>query len=210
MRNFATALSAVITLATIAAAEEPRWIIALSAIRRLQAAGEPAGRFFAGSANFILNSSKGADGFPRDYRAMPAATFPSYAALRDALDGGRLPPEVKAVVYDNEAWQFTPPEEQHDIPRFEKLAAEVIHRRGLLFIAAPAVDLTRVLGRGVSPGRYDEYLRLGIARDAAYYADVYEIQAQGSLGNLELYARFVKAAASKREPSIRRSPSSPA
>ncbi|HKE21461.1 MAG TPA: hypothetical protein VKB88_03665 [Bryobacteraceae bacterium] len=38
---------------------------------------------------------------------------------------------------------------------------------------------------------------LGIARDAARYADVYGIQAQGSLGNLELYTRLVKGAAAQ-------------
>jgi hypothetical protein len=46
-------------------------------------------------------------------------------------------------------------------------------------------------------GRYDEYVRLGIARSAARYADVYEIQAQSSEANLELYTRFVKAAAAQ-------------
>lgn len=181
--------------ATAIGAAEPRWMISTSAIRHLNEAGGSGAHFFAGRGNFIMNGMKGAEGFPESYSAMPAATFPSYAALKSALESGRLPKEVKAVLYDNEAWEFTPPEEQHEIARFEKLAADAIHRRGLIFIAAPAVDLTRVLSPQVNSGRYDEYLRLGIASAAARYADVYEIQAQGSLGNLPLYTRFVNEAA---------------
>jgi hypothetical protein len=172
-------------------------MIAASAIRHLADTGESGARFYAGPGNFIMNGMKGAEGFPADYRAVPAATFPSYAALESALEGGHLPKEVKAILYDNESWQFTPPAEQHDIARFEKLAADAVHRRGLLLIATPAVDLTRVLSPQATIGRYDEYLRLGIAGDAARYADIYEIQAQGSLGDLALYTRFVKEAAAQ-------------
>jgi hypothetical protein len=191
----------IILLAVAAAAslrgEEPRWMISTSAIRHLEKAGGAGASFFAGSGNFIMNGMKGAEGFPEGYRAMSAATFPSYVALQSALESGRLPKEVRAVLYDNEAWKFTPPEEQHDIARFAKLAADAAHSRGLIFIATPAVDLTRVLSPQVKSGRYDEYLRLSIAGAAARYADVYEIQAQGSLGDLALYTRFVREAAAQ-------------
>jgi len=188
------ALSVAAASALVAAAD-PRWMIATSAVQHFNQVGGDGAIFFNGAGNFIMNGSKGAEGFPAGYQAAPTAGFRSYADLKKALDAGKLPAEVKAVLYDPESWEFTPPEEQHDIERFSKLAAEAAHSRGLTFIVTPAVDLTRVLSPQATSGRYDEFLRLGIPRAAARYADIYEIQAQGSLGDLALYVRFVKEAA---------------
>ena len=178
-------------------AADVRWMIASSAIQKFETAGGSPALFYANPGNFIMSGMKGAEGFPPDYHGVPVASFRSYADLKKALDGGKLPKEVKAILYDNESWEFTPPEEQHNIEKFEKLAAEAVHSHGLIFIATPAADLTRVLSPHLTGSRYDEFLRLGIAGAAAKYADVYEIQAQGSLGNLELYTRFVKGAAAQ-------------
>jgi hypothetical protein len=182
-------------------AADLRWMISLSATRhldRVDPSGAVSRRFFENPGNFLINGRNGSKGFPDGWRSSPTATFTSYAALRQALENGQVPAEVKAIIYDNESWEFTPSEEQHDLDRFEKLAAEIIHRHGRLFIATPAADLVPVLSPSVQKGgRYDEYLRLGIAQSAARYADVYEIQAQGSEDNLTLYTRFVKAAAAQ-------------
>ncbi len=67
--------------------------------------------------------------------------------------------------------------------------------RGLLLLTAPAVNLVTVMAPDDGGRRYDAYLRLGIAADAARYADVFDIQAQGSERNIELYANFVRQAA---------------
>ena len=119
------------------APQSQHWMISLSAVRHLRQV-EPSGmverRFFADPASFVMNGGKGAEGFPEGWRCIPTATFPSYAAIGKALESGPLPPEVKAIVYDNESWTFTPPEEQHDLARFEKLAGDAIHHAGLLFI----------------------------------------------------------------------------
>jgi hypothetical protein len=145
-----------------------------------------------------MNGKNGSKGFPEGWRCTPTATFTSYPAVKQALEEGQVPADVKAIIYDNESWKFTPAEEQHDLDRFEKLVADVIHRFGRTFIATPAADLVPVLSPSVQKGgRYDEYLRLGIAKSAARFADVYEIQAQGSEDNLELYTRFVKGAAAQ-------------
>jgi len=180
---------------------EIRWMISKSAIghlNRVDPSGKLGLRFFMSPGNFIMNGGKGASDFPEGWKATPTATFPSYAALKAALEGEKLPAQVKAIIYDNESWKFTPQEEQLDLDRFERLAAEAIHQHGRLLIATPAADLVPVLNPKIERGkRYDEYLRLGIAHWAARYADVYEIQAQGSLDNPPLYIRFVKAAAAQ-------------
>jgi hypothetical protein len=62
-------------------------------------------------------------------------------------------------------------------------------------IATPATDLVQTLAPGTPTGRrYVEFLRLGIAAAAARYADVYEVQAQGSEADLSEHIKFVRAA----------------
>jgi hypothetical protein len=129
-------MSAILALAAISAclnAQETRWMITRSAIQGIDEAGGDGAAFFAAPGNIIMNGTKGAEGFPAGYRAMPAATFRSYVDLKRVLDSGQLPKEVKAVIYDSESWEFTPPEEQHDVAKFYKLAADEVHRHGLIF-----------------------------------------------------------------------------
>jgi len=194
-------LLALALYAACADAADLRWMISMSATRHLDRVDPShalSRRFFESPGNFVVNGKKGSDGFPEGWHCVPAATFSSYAALQQALGKAELPAAVKAIIYDNESWQFTPSEEQHHLDRFEKLAADAIHKHGRTFIATPAADLVPVLNPKVQKGgRYDEYLRLGVAKSAARYADVYEIQAQGSENNLALYTRFVKGAAAQ-------------
>jgi hypothetical protein len=184
-----------------AAGADIRWMISMSAVghlKRVDSSGQLAESFFKSPGNFIMNGVKGAAGFPDGWLAVPTATFPSYAALKIALEENKVPAETKAIIYDNESWSFTPKEEQLDLARYEKLSAETAHQHGLQLIATPAADLVPVLNPQVERGkRYDEYLRLGIATKAARFSDVYEIQAQGSLDNPDLYIRFVKSAAAQ-------------
>jgi hypothetical protein len=172
-------------------------MIASSGLTHYQNSGGDIAPFYNSPGNFIMSGMKGVEGFPAGYRALPTAGFRSYADLKRALDSGKLSKEVKAVLWDPESWEFTPAEEQHDIAKYAGLAAEAVHSHGLIFIATPATDLTKTLSPDVKTDRYDEFLRLGIATAAARYADVYEVQAQGSLGNLELYTHFVKGAAAQ-------------
>jgi hypothetical protein len=141
------------------------------------------------------------DAIPSDWKAISFASFTSFRAIKNALEGGRLDSNVKGVMYDNEHWKFTPEDEQEDPARFGKLAADLVHAHGLLFLAAPAVNLVAVLApESASPGahqRYDAYLRLKISADAARYADLVDIQAQGSERNTEVYANFVSQAAAQ-------------
>ncbi len=100
-----------------------------------------------------------------------------------------------AVSCDYERWRFTPEEEQRNAADYVKRAADLVHARGLLFLTAPAVDLVVTLAPDSLARRYDTYLQLGIAGDAARYADVFDIQAQGSERNTTYYADFVGRAA---------------
>lgn len=170
-----------------------KWIINGPAVDTL-VTDPTAKRFFENAAPFVIRRKGDSTVIPPAWHAELVRSFTSYAMLKRAFDEGTIDASVRAILYDNEHWQFTPDEEQRGHAEFTRMAAELVHAHGLKFIAAPAVNLTRVLAAGGARGP-GAYLATGIARDAARYADVYEIQAQGSERDSGKYASFVTAAA---------------
>jgi hypothetical protein len=129
--------------------------------------------------------------------AMPTAQtteiFSDYNALVSALNSGAIGPNVKAIMYDPENWQFTPLAQQLDPALYEMMSAQVVHAHHLKLIAAPAADLTLVTDTGTGT-IYQKYIQDEFAAAAAKYADVYEIQAQGLEANTSAYSQFVSEA----------------
>jgi hypothetical protein len=128
--------------------------------------------------------------------ALRTVTFASYQTMEKQLAGPGLPAGTAAVLYDNEHWSATPAAEQRDPAKYEELAANLAHAHHLLLISTPATDLTDVLAPAQS-NHYAAYLRLGLAAGAARYADVIDIQAQGSETSLSTFTSFVKKAAAQ-------------
>ena len=164
------------------------------------AADPEASRLLANTRPYILR--KPGDGFviPPSWNAIAVAPFQSFGALKAALEQQTLAPGVKGVLYDYEKWAFTPEEEQRNPARYVKQAAELVHARGLLFLTSPSANLVKVMAPETGKpdaDMFDAYLRLGIAADAARYADVYVIQAQRALRNTEIAADFVQQAAAQ-------------
>lgn len=154
-------------------------------------------------ANRVLHNAQplvmqrdGDPAVPAAWNALPMRSFTSYAHIERAFESNAVDPHVRAIMYDNEGWNFTPPEEQRDPRGFTRKAADLVHAHHLLFVSAPAVTITRLLAPGAQK-RYDAYLRLMIAADSARYSDVYDIQAQGSVRNIARYSEFVKRAAAQ-------------
>jgi len=129
--------------------------------------------------------------------AVPAVTFPSVAAMNHALTAGRLPAGLGAVVYDPEAWSFTPAAEQRDPVRAAARAADLARAHGLRLIVAPALNLTAVLSRGSAAPRWRQFLDLRLAAKLARAADVIELQAQSLERSPGTYAAFVREAAAQ-------------
>jgi hypothetical protein len=128
--------------------------------------------------------------------ALPAVTFSSAAALAEAVGRG-LPAGTQAVLYDPEAWPFTPVAEQHDPVAATALAARAARPAGLQLIVAPALSLTSVLAPGSRAPRSQLFLELGLATRLAMHADVLELQAQSLERDADGYASFVTAAAAQ-------------
>jgi hypothetical protein len=127
--------------------------------------------------------------------AWPALVFTSAASLIAAVRSGALPARTQAVLYDPEAWSYTPAGEQRDPVAATARAASAAHAAGLQLIAAPGLDLLTVLAPGRAEPRSQLFLELGLAAGFAAHADVLDLQAQSMERDAAEYASFVTAAA---------------
>ena len=177
-----------------AAVDKPiQWLFNGPGVAAMAASAE-ASRILQSRRPFVM-WGRSLTNVPPDWGAVPVISFKSFGAIKDALEMGTLGSEIKGVMYDYETWGFTPVEEQKDPAGYVKQATKLVHARGLLFLTAPAVNLAEVMEPNSSPAQRDQtYLRLGIAADAARYADVLDIQAQRFESDTQHYANFVQQA----------------
>jgi hypothetical protein len=131
------------------------------------------------------------------FDAAVTVAFPSLTGLSHALAGGRLPAGTRAVLYDPEAWSFTPAAEQRDPVQAAAHAAGLARAHGLRLIVAPALNLTTMLARGSSEPRWRQFLDLRLAARMAKVADAIELQAQSLERDSGAYATFVGEAAAQ-------------
>jgi hypothetical protein len=129
--------------------------------------------------------------------AEPVVTFASAAALESAVKAGQLPSGTFGVLYDPEAWVFTPVTEQQNPVQAASAAAAVAHDHGLRLIVAPALDLTTVLAPGGTDPGWRQFLDLHLVSRLAKVADVVELQAQSLEQDTSVYSAFVHAAAAQ-------------
>ena len=129
--------------------------------------------------------------------AEPVVTFASAAALESAVDAGQVPSGTFGVLYDPEAWVFTPVAEQQNPVQAATAAAAVAHAHGLRLIVTPAIDLATVLDPNGKGPEWRQFLDLDLAGRLAKVADVIEIQAQSLEQDTSVYAAFVQAAAAQ-------------
>jgi len=126
--------------------------------------------------------------------AKQVMTFASATALEHAVTGGWLPAGTYGVLYDPEAWSFTPVAEQRDPVRAAARAAAVAHAHGLRLIVTPALNLTTILAPGRQQPRWRAFLDLNLVARLAGVADIVELQAQSLERDTATYTAFVQAA----------------
>lgn len=167
----------------------PQWLLTRSALSQLLA--DPGVRdILAGSTVYEL-LQPGQRPLP-GFAAEPVVTFSSLAVLRGLL--GHVPPGTYGVLYDPEAWSFTPAAEQADPVAAASAAAGLAHAHHLKLLVAPALNLTTVMAPGSGAARWQEFLRLRLAARMARVADVLELQAQSLERDTSTYAAFVREA----------------
>jgi hypothetical protein len=120
--------------------------------------------------------------------ALPVVSFSAVTELEQAVTGNQLPAGTRAVLYDPEAWPYTPSREQRDPAQAARQAMDIAHAHGLKLIVAPALNLTTV--RPGSPGpRWRQFLGQGLAGALARVCDVIELQAQSLERDTGTYRR---------------------
>ena len=129
--------------------------------------------------------------------ARPVVTFSSVSELEQAVSGGQLPAGTRMLLYDPEAWGFTPHDEQLNPAAAAGRAQKIAHAHGLSLIVAPALNLTTVRPDPAGGPRWRQFLRLGLAGAMAKVSDVLELQAQSLERSTSTYAAFVRDAAAQ-------------
>lgn len=183
------------TLSPATSSTKITWMINAAALDSLQTTAgwsqADNARYFDNANTYVLGT------MPDGWQSMNTRTFTSYTALKAAFDAGTISSSVQAIVYDNEAWQFTPLSEQTNFASSVQETATLVHNHNMKLIATPATDLVSVLDPNGTGTVYSRYLSLNIVKAAAQYADVVEIQAQGSEASLTTYKQFVREAATQ-------------
>ena len=180
-------------LATTGPGERATWMLTRGALSQVLTDPSVAARLEAARVYEILTPGEqplAAAG------AEPVVTFSAVSALRQAVDGGQLPPGTRAVLYDPEVWPYTPLAEQRDPVRASRQAAAVTRAHHLTLIVAPALDLATARPRSGGP-LWRQYLRLNLVGAIARVAGVVEVQAQSLERSAQTYRAFVRAAAAQ-------------
>ena len=170
------------------------WLLTRSALAQLLADPTVRAELQAAKVYEILQPGQQA---LAGFAAEPVVTFASAAALEDAVTGGQIPAGTYGVLYDPEAWSFTPAAEQRDPVLAATAAAAVAHGHGLRLIVTPALNLTAVLQPGSIQPRWRQFLDLNLVGNLARVADIIELQAQSLERDPGTYAGFVTAAAAQ-------------
>ncbi|HEX3390598.1 MAG TPA: hypothetical protein VHT94_16290 [Streptosporangiaceae bacterium] len=126
--------------------------------------------------------------------APPVLHFTSVASLRAAISRHRIPAGTQTVLYDPEAWRFTPMAEQRHPVRATRRAKGLAHAHGLRLFVAPGLDLV-IRGQHSYLPRWRQFLNRRLAASLAAAADGIELQAQSLERDPRAYADFVRSAA---------------
>lgn len=168
-----------------------RWIVNAGSLRAAQSQFplDLQRNYFDSPCTFLVTGPNLPPAY-RDWRAVRTHSAPSLDALQRAAGDA----SAGALLYDDEAWEMTPPDEQHDPAAAACRAASIAHQQGKILIATPAIDLMRILAPGEARGgrRFEAFAQTGLAGRIAKCADLYEIQAQGAERETSKFRRFVE------------------
>jgi hypothetical protein len=124
-----------------------------------------------------------------------AFAYASYRNLRDIAHSPSFLRDLDALMYDPEAWDATPIEEQRDLERFFARFASLSRRYVGTVIITPHPNLVTVPHARCSiegtETVYEAFIRCGVMEMAARSADVVEVQAQQLQSRPDEYRAFV-------------------
>ena len=197
--------------ATLPAAKgntRPYWLLENFSVQKLLDAGLPLSllqSYFNNPKTFVIVKA----GAPTSNQYLPDATyvmsFANYRKMRQALNFGLVPSNIRYLLFDDEKWPATPATEQAQPFQYESAAESLSHARGLGLIFTPAANLSTVLNPAYTETtKYDGYVSLGIGSNGAKYANVLEIQSQQdeALGGFVSFVTQAAAQAEAANPNV--------
>ena len=173
-----------------ASAGKPGWIVADWAVAKMEAAGlSPSlvDYFFDNPQTYLIVTQHDHSAVDQQLAAAThVQRFTSFATMQQAFSSGTVTPGTKGILYDNEAWRFTPANEKAAPVSYAQRARALAHQHGMTFVFTPAVNLATLAastgggtaGSTGAAGKYGAYLSQDLAARAATASDVLEIQAQ--------------------------------
>lgn len=168
-----------------------RWILTTGNLSRLRADGVPLDNAYVVSSDPVLC------GLPPGSTCTPVLTYKAFAQFEADVKADRINPVYGWVMYDCEAWGFTPTSERQNPWLFMREFGQLAHSKGYRVILAPARDLADVPGsvQPKSPGESTDhwYLATDIAGQAAY-ADLFLVQSEMDEKLPAAYASLVNGA----------------
>ena len=172
-----------------APASGPHWLIAASAILRIDEAGGSAvaARYLNSPLTTIITGRDISASLENWHAAFAFDTRSLQEIQRAVADP--LPQRITMILYDPEHWAFTPVAQQQAVGPSVQTAATLAHQAGLELIATPATNLATSRPNGESAAT--AFLQTGDLADAASSADWVEIQAQGLERNPDQYAAYI-------------------
>lgn len=148
------------------------WLMTLTVFEHMAANAE-AKASLARSAIYVLNREGKVPppALTSGLDVIPTMNFRNERHLAEAITQKKVPAGIRAILYDNENWSFTPLAQRRDPVSYYEQASELAHSHGYQFVATPGPA-------GVDPG-------------IAASADVVDIQAQGDQSSPAHYEKFV-------------------
>lgn len=169
-----------------------RWLIAASAVSKLDDAAGPAvvARYLDGPQTTIITGRE-IPATLADWHVNFALDTRSLQEIRLGV-AGALSPRISMILYDPEHWSFTPLAQQLAVGPATSTAASIVHGAGRKLIVSPATNLAQVNAPGESTA--DAFIKTNDLEKVAASADWVDIQAQGLERDPGRYAAYISQA----------------
>lgn len=151
------------------------WIIQGAAAAAMAADPVAQPYFATGNHTMLIPATQLA---PANWRSTAMVTFTSFAQFQSAVASNTVNARVKTVLYDNEVWSYTPPNEQADPVGYTAQFVQLAHSHGWSVIATHA---------GAAGSSDSLTTDAGMCR----YADSFSIQSQGIETNVAAFQNVV-------------------
>jgi hypothetical protein len=170
-------------------ATSPHWLIAASAVLRIDAAGGSAvaARYLDIPQTTII-TGRSISGSLEKWRAVFALDTRSLQEIQRAL-ASHLSSRITMILYDPEHWSYTPRAQQLAVGPSVRQAGTLARRAGRELIATPATNLA--VSRPDGESAASAFLQTNDLTEAASGANWVEIQAQGLERDPGKYAAYI-------------------